>query len=108
MSNRQIERAIARTLYNGFSRAWRREKRLAGKYGEPGFKKPTFNQWNAMHERNSKMMAESTPADVQEFLGLDPWSEPPQRTPEQVHAEGTAAEPVEECGVLTIPISGDE
>lgn len=72
---RMIERKNARRLYDRFSRTWRREKRMAGVYGKPG-RKPTFNEWYYMHEGNSSMMAQSTPADVQEYLGLDPWDEP--------------------------------
>lgn len=103
MGNRTIERAVARKLYGDFTRAWRREKRLAGKYGEPGFRRPTFAQWYAMHQRNQEMMAESTPQDVQEYLGLDPWTDQPKEL-RPVESEGDDTD----RGVMTIPISGDE
>lgn len=106
MGNRTIERAIARKLYGDFSRSWNREKRLAGQYGKPGYRKPTFSQWYAMHEANRELMAESTPQDVQEYLGVDPWEQPaPQRTLQEIHDE---AIPTEERGVMTIPLMGDD
>lgn len=81
MGSRTIERGMARALYDDFSRRWRREKRLAGKDGFPGYGKPTFGQWHRMHLRNLEMMRESTPVDVQEYLGMDPWAETPEGPP---------------------------
>jgi len=95
MGNRTIERSVARHLYTEFSQKWRREKRLAGQYGKPGVRKPTFSQWASMHERDLGMMAESSPVDVQEYLGQDPWAEP---SPSKQEVDR---------GVVTVPISGD-
>jgi len=105
MGNRTIERAMARTLYSNFSRSWNREKRLMGKYGKPGFRKPTFAQWFAMHQRDQQMMAESTPKDVQEYLGLDPWEKPPQY---QAAVDNGHGDEVAERGVMTIPMIGGD
>lgn len=101
MGNRTIDRATARRLYDDFSRRWRSEKRAAGKYGQPGFRKPTFSQWYAIHDRDRSMMEESTPQDVQEYLGLDPWSEALPPAP-------TATESTGERGVMTIPMVGGD
>lgn len=97
--SRTIERSVARKLYDGFSRTWRREKRMAGAFGKPG-RKPTFNEWYHMHSRNTAMMAESSPSDVQEYLGLDPWEARP--------VGRAIEEAVEQRGVITIPIAGNE
>lgn len=103
MGNRTIERAIARRLYGEFSKAWRSEKRLAGKYGERGYRKPTFSQWYGMHQHDQEMMRQSSPQDVQEYLGLqDPWAEEMPKAPQE------SSELKEERGVMTIPIAGDE
>lgn len=75
MGNRIIERRIARALYDEFSRKWRRGCRLAGKSGVSGHRKPSFGEWRRMHLNDHGMMGESTPIDVQEFLGRDPWDE---------------------------------
>lgn len=97
--SRTIERHVARKLYDNFSRTWRREKRMADAYGKPG-RKPTFNEWYHMHSRDNALMAESTPSDVQEYLGLDPW---------EVRSVGRVTEEAaEQRGVLTIPIAGNE
>lgn len=102
MGNRAITRSIAHKLYADFSKRWRREKNLAGLHGKPGYRKPTFNQWYAMHQRDQEMMAESSPQDVQEHMGLDPWSEPtPEKTAQEVHDEQP------ERGVVEIPIMGE-
>jgi hypothetical protein len=100
MGNRIINRTMAHKLYEDFSKQWRRQKRLAGQYGKPSMPRPTFNQWYAMHERDVSMMSESSPNDVREYLGADPWAEPV--------ATPTVSEPKEERGVMTIPISGDD
>lgn len=94
MGNRTIERKAARRLYDEFSRKWRSERRLAGKVGQPGFRKPTFRQWHEIHLRDHAMMQASTPADVQEYLGQDPWQD--------------MNPPTSDRGVLTVPISGDD
>ncbi len=101
MGNRTIERGIARKLYTEFSKAWRKDLRAAGKYGDNGFRKPTFSQWSTMHLRNNAAMAESFPADVREFMEMDdPWATPPQS------AEVKTVQ--EERGVYTTSISGDD
>ena len=94
--SRTIQRRMARALYDEFSRKWQRERRAAGKAGKPGFRKPTFNQWHTMHLRDMEMMRASTPVDVQEFLGRDPW------------AEESPGEQVQERRVGTVPSTGDE
>lgn len=100
MGNRNISRSIARKLYAEFSKKWRYEKNLAGKHGQPGFRKPTFNQWYAMYQRDQQMMRESTPQDVQEYLGLDPWVEQPP-TPQPKVEEPS------DRGVVEIPMMGE-
>lgn len=96
---RTIERRNARRLYDSFSRAWRREKRMAGLYGKPG-RKPPFNQWYHMHERDASLMRQSTPSDVREYLGLDPWAPPPVQAAPSVPDERPR-------GVVTYSMSGD-
>jgi hypothetical protein len=105
--SRTIERAVARREYEKFSKKWREEKRFAGVYGQVGYRKPSFNEWYHMHQRNLEMMKESTPADVQEHLGLDPWIEvqDPPRTAKEIHDE---AIPEENRGVITIDIATGE
>lgn len=101
MGNRVIERRIARGLYDEFSRKWRAERRLTPTSSEAKKlgRKPTFGQWNRMHLRDLEMMRESTPADVQEYLGVDPWADGP--TPQEQD------DPVDR-GVATVPIKGDQ
>lgn len=100
---RKQRRTEARRLYDRFSKQWREEMRLVGLYGKKSpYKRPSFSQWMAMHERDTDMMAESTPADVQEYLGQDPWVE-------QLDARAREPEqPDSERGVATIQIVGDE
>ncbi len=111
MGQRVIERSIARRLYTEFSKRWRAEKMKAGLRGKPGYRKPTFSEWYAIHNRDREMMKESTPQDVQEYLGVDPWAETGPnlssgpRSPQEIHDE---AIPREERGVTTINVAGDE
>jgi hypothetical protein len=49
---------------------------MAGAWGKPG-RKPTFNDWYHMHRGDGDMMRQSTPTDVKEYLGLDPWTSDP-------------------------------
>lgn len=75
---------------------------MAGLYGTPG-RKPGFNQWYHMHERDATMMRQSTPSDVREYLGLDPWAPPPSQdfpSAPQVSDEGPR-------GVVTYSMGGD-
>lgn len=101
MGSRTIERSMARALYGDFSRRWRMEKRLAGKAGVPGYRRPSFAQWHRMHLKDLEMMRESTPVDVQEYMGVDPWAETPDGSP----CDGDT-EPADR-GVTTVPIAGD-
>lgn len=68
--SRTIERSIARREYEKFARRWREEKRFAGVYGKTGYRKPSFNEWYHMHQSDLEQMRQSSPADVQEHLGL--------------------------------------
>lgn len=105
--SRNIDRSVARRHYERFSRDWRREKRMAGAWGKPG-KKPVFSEWYHMHQRDSGMMSKSTPADVQEHLGLDPWVEPSRPEREALRVIQKALGELEgERGVVTIPIIGE-
>lgn len=100
--SRTLDRSIARGLYEKFAKRWNQEKRLAGVYGKPGYRKPRFNEWYAMHQRNLEMMKESAPADVVEHLGDDPWgAESDAFRPQPDKTEG-------ERGVTTIDIVGSE
>lgn len=99
MSNRTLDRSVARALYADFSKRWRRELRGADVYGKPGSpKKPKFSQWYAMHERDLSMMKESTPQDVAEYME-DPWATPDVSPPKDDAGER---------GVVEIPIEGDD
>lgn len=102
--SRTLERSIARREYEKFTRRWREEKRLAGIYGKPGYRRPSFTEWHAIHQRDIEMMRQSTPADVVEYLHADPWMEEPPK------AEVTKSQDEGERGVVTIDIagSGDE
>ena len=101
--SRNLERSIARDLYAKFAKRWRQEQRLSGVYGQPGYKRPKFNEWFTMHQRNLEMMNESTPADVREYVGADPWGEPNPA----FGAEPKASDEGER-GVTTINIMGSE
>lgn len=92
-------RAEARRLYDDFSKMWRRDARLAGRYGKPGTRKPTFSQWSAWHDAAVERMRKSTPQDVREFIadGQDPWADMGTEAP---------AEESGERGVVTIPMVG--
>ncbi len=102
---RTLERSIARSLYQRFARNWRRELRLAGLYGKPNSpKRPTFNQWYKMHEKDSQMMRESTPQDVAEYMG-DPWA---SGEAARFEVSTTTQDGEERRGVVEIPIAGDD
>ena len=98
--SRTIERSIARREYGKFARRWRDEKRFAGVYGQPGYRRPSFSEWYHMHQRDLEMMKQSTPADVQEYLGADPWVE--------VQAAPVLEETPSERGVVTLDIATGE
>ncbi len=105
--SRTLDRSIARNLYSKFAKRWNQEKKLAGVYGKPGYKKPKFNEWYAMHQKNLEMMKESAPSDVVEYLGDDPWGGAKEYTAQQIN-DGQD-QPKEERGVVTIDIaSGKE
>ena len=108
MGNRTISRSMARKLYTEFSRKWRREKNLAGLHGKPGYRKPTFNQWYAIHQRDADMMRESSPADVQEYLGVDPWAPADVVAHEAARKPDQAIDAAGERGVAVIPIVGGD
>lgn len=103
MMSRTLNRSIARAHYNQFAKQWRRDLRTAGLYGQPRSpKRPTFNQWFAMHMNDTAMTKESTPGDVVEYLGLDPWD------PANEGTERPAFETDDsDRGVVTIPMFGD-
>lgn len=76
--SRTLKRSIARHHYAKFTKLWRDDLRLSGQYGRPNApKRPTFNQWYTMHQRDLEMTKESSPQDVQEYLemGKDPWAQ---------------------------------
>lgn len=103
--SRNLQRSMARAEYAKFAKRWRQEQRLAGVYGKPNnFKRPKFNEWYTMHEKNLEMMKESAPADVLEYVGEDPWANPPEvnLAPIQGEPEG------ERRGVVTLDISSGE
>lgn len=119
MSTRTIERAVARRQYDRFSRDWRREKRMAGAWGEPGAK-PRFSEWYHIHQGDGGMMGQSTPADVREHLRVtehrswswDPAPDPnSERLRERVEAARRALDGVADAsdrGAVTIPIIGED
>lgn len=99
--SRTIERSVARREYEKFSKRWRDEKRMAGLYGKTGYRKPTFSEWNAIHQRDLEQLKQSTPADVVEHLGVDPWEGQSEFRP-------AVEQPKEERGVVTLNIAGNE
>ena len=104
--SRKIKRTEARAMYDRFSKIWRRDVRLAGLYGKPNApKRPSFQQWYAMHQADVSQMEQSTPADVAEHLA-DPWAE-------QLMEHGMGHDVVNDTeivqrGVETINIAGDD
>ena len=98
--SRNLERSMARSEYAKFAKRWRHEQRLAGVYGKTGFKRPKFNEWYAIHQRDMEMMKHSTPDDVREYLGADPWS--PQA---EANLAPVGGEPEGERGVVTLDIA---
>lgn len=108
--SRTISRSVAKRHYAKFSRLWRDDLRRAGLYGVARSpKRPTFNQWYAMHMQDIALTKESTPADVREHLGLtleaDPWAEQPKPLPPPVEQfEAVSAETGGQRGVMTIDI----
>lgn len=106
--SRTLERSIARREYAKFAKRWRDEKRLAGIYGKAGYKRPSFGEWSAIHQRNLEMMKQSQPADVVEYLGADPWAEPAKKQDDLAFLDSAGTdEPKEERGVMTIDIVGN-
>lgn len=100
--SRTLERSIARREYDKFAKKWRTEKRLAGVYGQGGYRRPSFSEWYHMHQKDIQQMRESTPADVQEHMGLDPWAPIEMKTaPEKPHEES-------DRGVVTIDMATGE
>ena len=99
--SRSIERLVARKLYSNFTKQWRNEMRSKGLYGQKtNFKRPTFNQWFVMHEKDLDMMKQSSPSDVQEYQQMsfeDPWAD-------KGESESVSTE---ERGSVTMNISGD-
>lgn len=105
--SRTLERSIARRQYEKFLKQWRQEKRLAGVYGKSGYKHPSFNEWSSMYQSNLDMMRKSTPADVVEHIGADPWAEAPREyTPQEIY-DGEDRKEVQR-GVITMNIAGSE
>lgn len=104
--SRNLERSVARALYAKFAKQWRHEQRAAGVYGRPNnYKRPKFNEWYAMYQKNLEMMKQATPNDVREYVGEDPWVTQPEvnLAPIQGEPEG------ERRGVVTLDItSGKE
>jgi len=87
--SRNVVRAMARKQYDHFSRDWRRERRMAASASPKRFgKKPSFSEWYHMHGGDAAMLRQSTPSDVREHLGMDPWDDvpPEQRMREAVEA----------------------
>jgi hypothetical protein len=98
--SRNFERSIARAQYAEFAKKWRRDKRTAGVYGEPGYKRLSFSEWNAMNKNKTEEKQTYTP--VQEQLSLDdPWlEENPWVEPKVIKDDNR--------GVVTINIAGSE
>ncbi len=107
--SRNLERSVARTNYAKFAKKWRSEKRLAGVYGQSGYRRPSFNEWYSMQSVAKKEEA----APVQLEIGADdPWLYPPEGT--EKYTEGSSMTMGEkyddetERGVMTINIAGSE
>lgn len=106
MSTREINRSVAKKLYEKFSRQWRQDLRDQGLYGMKNSpKKPKFNNWYNMHGRDLNLLRQSSPKDVQEYLHMPlddvNWEQ------ELANARTEVAESSER-GVTTINIAGDE
>ncbi len=84
-TSRKLSRTGARQEYEHDIKAWKRHQRATGNYGQPGAKKPTFEQWCAwkdqqrviqsvpMHETATSMPSDNVPS--LELDGVDPWAE---------------------------------
>lgn len=101
MGTRSMTRHALRREYEQFSRYWRDQTRLSGKYGtKDARRKPTFNQWMAWKADFERQKA-PPPAQYNEVRlhepGTDPWAEEP-----------AAEAPSENRGVVTIPIVGGD
>jgi hypothetical protein len=92
---------MARNLYAKFAKKWRQEKRIADVYGDPGYRRPNFNEWYSMHKEQLAKKKEAPPAYVQEQLEADPWLE-------ENPAIKSQSDKTEERGVATINIAGSE
>lgn len=101
--SRTLERSVARREYDKFLKRWRQEKRLTGVYGKPGYRHPSFSEWYTIHQRNLEMMRQSSPSDLVEYMGDDPWAQP-----EEVQARSGNDTPREERGAATIDIASGE
>ena len=108
--SRNLERSVARNLYAKFAKQWRHEQRLAGVYGKPNhFKRPKFNEWYAMHQKDLGMMQESAPNDVLEYVGEDPWGATSYAASAPETPGNETPNPLEQRGVVTLDIaSGKE
>lgn len=80
--SRNLERSMARALYAKFAKRWRQEQRLAGVYGQPGYKRPKFNEWYQLHQQHVLEQAQvhAPAADLQYDeveAASDPWADLP-------------------------------
>lgn len=102
MGKRAIERKMARALYDKFSEKWRNEQRLVRiTGGKKAHRKPVFRAWYAMHMRDLAMMRQSTPTDVREYMGIDPWEPEP-------HVSATSREDSADRSDRIDPLSAED
>lgn len=95
--SRNLERSTARANYAKFAKKWRQEKRLAGVYGQPGYRRPSFSEWYSLQDKKR----EKPPEHAYLEIGADdPWLENPALKPQP--------DKTEERGVTTINIAGSE
>lgn len=110
--SRNLERSVARTNYAKFAKKWRSEKRLAGVYGQPGYRRPSFNEWYSMQSVEKKNVA---PEHAYLEIGADdPWLQPMPTEGTEKYSEGSSMtmgekyDSEQERGVMTINIAGSE
>ncbi len=95
--SRQIDRATARFEYTKFSRMWRDQLRIQGKYGMKGSpKRPTFAEWYQTEKQQKPTQSEYVPMYAPDTYDQDPWAET-QKPDEDA-----------DRGVTTINIMGDD
>jgi len=105
---RELNRSVAKKLYEKFSRKWREDLRDRGVYGKPNqMKRPTFNQWYKIHEKDINMMSQSNPKDYRDYV-QHLYAEQIRENFPQIEMNNSDSSNESERGVVTMNIAGDE